>query len=70
MEEGLADRLVQVGIRTMTGHQREQAQRFGVEVIEMKDWRDGMKLEFSGSFPAQPGSDRVFFEVDSINLGP
>ena len=41
MEEGLADRLVQVGIRTMTAHQREQAKRFGVEVIEMRGWRDG-----------------------------
>lgn len=35
MEAGLAKRLVQVGIRTMNGHQREQAERFGVEVIEM-----------------------------------
>jgi arginase len=35
MEAGLAKRLVQVGIRTMTGHLREQAQKFGVEVIEM-----------------------------------
>lgn len=40
MEEGLAHRLIQVGIRTMTGHQREQARRFGVEVLEMKDWQD------------------------------
>jgi arginase len=46
MEEGLADRLVQVGIRTMTGHQREQAARFGVEVIEMRDWRDGTAPRF------------------------
>jgi arginase len=46
MEERLADRLVQVGIRTMTPHQRDQARRFGVEVIEMKDWRDGARLEF------------------------
>jgi arginase family enzyme len=46
MEEGLADRLVQIGIRTMTGHQREQAERFGVEVIEMRDWRDGTPLRF------------------------
>jgi arginase len=46
MEEGLADRLVQVGIRTLTGHQKEQALRFGVEVIQMKDWRDGTLLEF------------------------
>jgi len=28
MEEGLATRLVQVGIRTMNGHQHEQARRF------------------------------------------
>jgi arginase family enzyme len=36
MEEGAAQRLIQVGIRTMTGHQREQAKKFGVEVIEMR----------------------------------
>jgi arginase len=28
--------LVQVGIRTMNRHQREQAARFGVEVVEMR----------------------------------
>ena len=33
MEEGLADRLVSVGIRTRNQHQREQAQKFGVETI-------------------------------------
>jgi arginase len=36
MEERLAKRLVQVGIRTMVKHQREQAVKFGVEVIEMR----------------------------------
>jgi agmatinase len=46
MEAGLADRMVQVGIRTMTAHQRQQAVRLGVEVIEMKDWRDGRVLPF------------------------
>jgi agmatinase len=46
MEQKLAQRLVQVGIRTMNGHQREQAQRFGVEVIEMKDLRTGLELTF------------------------
>lgn len=35
MEDGLAQRLIQIGIRAMTRHQREQAERFGVEVIEM-----------------------------------
>lgn len=38
LEASLADRLVQVGIRTFTGHQREQARRFGVVTHEAKDW--------------------------------
>jgi arginase len=46
MEEGLVERLVQVGIRTATGHQREQIRRFGVEVVEMKDFPDDLRLEF------------------------
>lgn len=41
MEAGLCDQLVQVGIRAMTGHQREQAERFGVEVIDMRRWVAG-----------------------------
>lgn len=36
MERGLARRLVQVGIRTLNRHCREQAQRFGVEMVEMR----------------------------------
>lgn len=36
MEEKLALRLVQVGIRTMNPHQRQQAERFGVEVVEAR----------------------------------
>jgi agmatinase len=35
MEDGLARRLVQVGIRAATAHQREQARRFGVETVFM-----------------------------------
>ena len=38
MEGGFAKRLVQVGIRTMNRHCREQVARFGVEVIEMRDF--------------------------------
>jgi len=41
MEDRLIDRLVQVGIRTVNKHQREQINRFGVEVIEMRDWQPG-----------------------------
>ena len=36
MEAGLARRLVQVGIRTLNRHTREQAERFGVEIVEMR----------------------------------
>lgn len=46
MEENLADRLVQVGVRTLNGHQREQAKRFGVEILEMKDMDAIPELEF------------------------
>ncbi|MGQ0660736.1 agmatinase [Sphingosinicella sp.] len=38
MEAGHARRLVQFGIRTMNAHCRAQAERFGVEVIEMRDF--------------------------------
>lgn len=48
MEDGLVDRLVQVGNRTLSKHQREQAKRFGVEIIEMKDWRPGQPLDLKG----------------------
>ena len=48
MEERLAVRLVQVGIRTLNPHQRDQARRFGVEMIEMKDWRSDVAFSFDG----------------------
>lgn len=46
MENKLAKRLVQVGIRTFNAHQREQARRFKVETIDMRNWRDDITLEF------------------------
>jgi arginase len=48
MEAGLAKRLVQVGIRTMNRHQREQAQRFGVESVEMRGLPAYEKLKATG----------------------
>lgn len=47
MEAGLVDQLIQIGIRTLNPHQREQAERFGVKIIEMKDWRglEQLKLQ-------------------------
>src|SRR6202163_1491802 len=49
MEAGLAKRLVQVGIRTMNRHQREQAERFGVEVVEMRALPAYEKLKAAGA---------------------
>jgi agmatinase len=62
MEEGLADRLVQVGVRTINRHQRDQASRFGVEMIEMKDWNGSQVLEFE-----QPVY--LSFDLDAIEPG-
>ncbi len=47
MEENLAQRLVQVGIRAQNPHQLEQARRFEVEVIAMKDWQGKLTKHFS-----------------------
>jgi agmatinase len=61
MEEGLAARLVQVGIRTMNGHQHEQARRFGVETIDMRAWEDGTRPQVTGP---------VYVSIDLDGLDP
>jgi arginase len=48
MEERLAKRLIQVGIRTMNAHQRKQADRFGVEVVEMRELPALDRLKIAG----------------------
>ena len=60
MEEELVERLVQVGIRTATGHQRKQIERFGVEVVEMKDFSDDLRLEFDTPV-------YVSFDIDGLD---
>ena len=60
MEKGLAKRLVQVGIRTMTPHQREQVERFNVEVIEMRTWHSGMHFDFEGPV-------YLSFDIDALD---
>jgi agmatinase len=60
MEERLAGRLVQVGIRTATRHQREQAARFGVEMLEMKNWPPREKLVFDSPV-------YVSFDMDALD---
>lgn len=61
MEEGLADRMVQVGVRTLTPHQRDQARRFGVEIVEMRQWTGAAPLHFD-----QP----VYLTLDLDALDP
>ncbi|MAU01531.1 MAG: agmatinase [Anaerolineaceae bacterium] len=48
MEAGLARRLVQVGIRTLNAQQKAQADKFGVEIIQMAEWQPGMALNLTG----------------------
>jgi agmatinase len=60
MEAGAAKRLIQVGIRTMNQHQREQAKKFGVEVIEMRHLPalDRMKVD---------GPVYISFDMDALD---
>jgi agmatinase len=60
MEEGLAKKLVQVGIRTMNGHQRAQAKTFGVEVVEMESLPAYDRLELQGPV-------YISFDVDVLD---
>jgi agmatinase len=48
METGKVKRLVQVGIRTLTKHQREQADKFNVEIHEMRDLSKVSDISFDG----------------------
>ncbi len=61
MDEGLASRLVQVGIRTLTPHQREQIARFGVDTIEMTHFASGARPNVSGP---------VYLSIDLDGLDP
>lgn len=45
MEERLADRLIQVGLRTVNDHHRDQFKRFSVEVIEAARFGDNLQLD-------------------------
>jgi arginase len=47
MEERLADRLIQVGLRTVNDHHRDQFERFGVEVIEAARFSDDLRLDLT-----------------------
>lgn len=60
MEEKLAKRLVQVGIRTFTADQREQVRKFSVESIEMRNLIGNMQLEFDSPV-------YISFDIDALD---
>jgi agmatinase len=60
MEGGHARRLVQVGIRTLNRHCREQVARFGVEVVEM----DGFD---AGAIPIPDGPLYISIDLDALD---
>jgi arginase family enzyme len=61
MEERLARRLVQVGIRTMNDQQQRQVERFGVEVIDMSAWVGGHRPSLEGE---------VYLSIDLDGIDP
>ncbi|TMM57467.1 agmatinase [Maribacter algarum] len=61
MEDGLANRLVQIGIRTLSKHQEEQAHKFGVEIIQMKDFDSNQLPRFKNP---------IYLSLDIDGLDP
>ena len=59
MESGLAAGLHQYGIRTMTEHQWQQANKFNVDVNEMKDW--------PSAIPEIKGPIYISIDIDAID---
>ncbi|RJT34303.1 agmatinase [Mesorhizobium waimense] len=61
MEERLADRLIQIGLRTLNDQLRDQLERFGVEVIEARHVSEGLRLNLKTP---------VYISVDLDGLDP
>ncbi len=60
LEEGCADRLVQVGIRAMTPEQADPVERFDVDVIDMRRWAHGDR-------PSLHGPTYVSLDIDVLD---
>ena len=61
MEEKLVNRLIQIGIRTLSTHQREQSEKFGVEIIEMRQIHKATSLDLKNP---------VYISLDMDALDP
>jgi len=60
IEQGLARSLVQVGIRAATGEHRAKVLKHGIRMIEMKDIKDNLCLEFSNPL-------YISFDLDALD---
>jgi arginase len=61
LEDGCIARLLQIGLRTVPQHHRDQARRFGVEMYEMAAWDDA---------PIEALSGPVYVSLDLDGLDP
>lgn len=60
MEQGLAEELTQIGIRTLNRHQSEQARRFGVKLHPMRDFD-------RATIPLPDGPTYVTIDLDALD---
>jgi arginase len=60
MEDGLAMNLVQVGVRAATPDHKALAARYGVRMIEMKDFREPLVLNFANPL-------YISFDLDALD---
>lgn len=60
LEEGLVKRVVQVGIRGLTPNQQKNAERFAIEIIDMRAWAAGKR-------PALEGPVYLSLDLDGID---
>jgi agmatinase len=61
-EQQLVQRLIQIGIRTLNAHQRQQAEKYHVEIFEMNDLPNPAKLKLAGPL-------YISFDMDVLEPG-
>ena len=61
MENNLANELIQIGIRTMTNHQKDQVDKYKIKVITMNEFSSDLVLKFD---------DPVYISIDLDGLDP
>lgn len=61
MENNLANELIQIGIRTMTDHQKDQVDKYKIKVITMNEFSSDLVLKFD---------DPIYISIDLDGLDP